>query len=206
MCAVEAGTTLNIQLFASPLRLLKRTYGFYLDQRFILFNAWFEWTVLGSKHRKYCVTDMAFECRSDLSAHVAQGRSCDVNSRVKHLKHIIVMISTSLMILFYENKPNSVHEWPWMASLSSASNGGRFYLFVTLHEDNRSMPLIKNFGIILEEVFPKNVWLTGKMLASVTPQWGAADAEIKVPSNENTELKRFPFKARRRYCQGFFPC
>ena len=24
---------------------------------------------------------------------------------------------------------------------------------------------------------------------------GAADAEIKVPSGENTELKRFPFKA-----------
>ena len=27
------------------------------------------------------------------------------------------------------------------------------------------------------------------------PQWGAADAEIKVPSGENTELKRSPFKA-----------
>ena len=44
------------------------------------------------------------------------------------------------------------------------------------------------------------------------PQWGAADAEIKVPSRENTELKRSPFKARNRsvyshtwyaYCQGF---
>ena len=28
-----------------------------------------------------------------------------------------------------------------------------------------------------------------------TPQWEAADAEIKVPSGENTELKRSPFKA-----------
>ena len=27
------------------------------------------------------------------------------------------------------------------------------------------------------------------------PQWGAADAEIKVPSGENTELKRSPLKA-----------
>ena len=27
------------------------------------------------------------------------------------------------------------------------------------------------------------------------PQWGAADAEIKVQSGENTELKRSPFKA-----------
>ena len=44
------------------------------------------------------------------------------------------------------------------------------------------------------------------------PQWGAADAEIKVPSGENTELKRSPFNAWNRsvyshtcyaYCQGF---
>ena len=27
-----------------------------------------------------------------------------------------------------------------------------------------------------------------------TPHWGAADAEIKVPSGENTELKRSPLK------------
>ena len=46
------------------------------------------------------------------------------------------------------------------------------------------------------------------------PQWGAADAEIKVPSDENTELKGSPFKAWSRsvyshtcyaYCQGFLP-
>ncbi|WP_419649261.1 hypothetical protein, partial [Thiolapillus sp.] len=49
----------------------------------------------------------------------------------------------------------------------------------------------------------------------ITPQWGAADAEIKVPSGENTELKRSPFHAWSRsvyshtcyaYCQGFLPC
>ena len=48
-----------------------------------------------------------------------------------------------------------------------------------------------------------------------TPQWGAADAEIKVPSGENTELKRPPFKAWSRsvyrhtcyaYCQVFLSC
>ena len=49
-----------------------------------------------------------------------------------------------------------------------------------------------------------------------SPQWGAADAEIKVPSGENTELKRSPFHAWSRsvyshtcytYCQGFlFSC
>ena len=49
----------------------------------------------------------------------------------------------------------------------------------------------------------------------LAPQWGAADAEIKVPSGENTELKRSPFQAWSRsvhshtcyaYCQGFLPC
>ena len=30
------------------------------------------------------------------------------------------------------------------------------------------------------------------------PQLAAVDAEIKVPSGENTELKRFPFKAWSR--------
>ena len=47
-----------------------------------------------------------------------------------------------------------------------------------------------------------------------TSQMGAADAEIKVPYGENTELKRSPFKAWSRsvyshtfyaYCQGFLP-
>ena len=47
------------------------------------------------------------------------------------------------------------------------------------------------------------------------PQWGAADAEIKVPSGENTELKLSLFKAWSRsvyshtcctYCQRSLPC
>ena len=46
------------------------------------------------------------------------------------------------------------------------------------------------------------------------PQWRAADAEIKVPSVENTELEGSPFKTWSRsvyshtcyaYCQGFLP-
>ena len=46
-------------------------------------------------------------------------------------------------------------------------------------------------------------------------QWGAADTEIKVPSVENTELKRgCPFKASvyiaihatLTHCQRFLPC
>ena len=56
---------------------------------------------------------------------------------------------------------------------------------------------------------------TSTTAAATAPQWGAADAEIKVPSGENTELKRSPFQAWNRsvhshtcyaYCQGFLPC
>ena len=48
-----------------------------------------------------------------------------------------------------------------------------------------------------------------------TPRWAATDAEIKVPSDENTELKGSPFKALSRsvycrtcyaYCQEFLSC
>ena len=56
--------------------------------------------------------------------------------------------------------------------------------------------------------------LSSSLLLPV-PQWGAADAEIKVPSDQNTELRGSPFKAWSRsvYChacyayyRGFLPC
>ena len=59
--------------------------------------------------------------------------------------------------------------------------------------------------------FPAISW----SFTSMKPQWGAADAEIKVPSGENRELKGTPFEALSRsvyshacyaYCQGFLPC
>ena len=49
---------------------------------------------------------------------------------------------------------------------------------------------------------------------SLTPQWGAAHAEIQVPSGENTELEGSPFEAWGRSvcghtcyanCHGFLP-
>ena len=62
--------------------------------------------------------------------------------------------------------------------------------------------------------------LTSSLLSSppsfrASPQYWAADAEIKVPFGENAELKRSPFKAWSRsvyshtsyaYCQEFLPC
>ena len=56
------------------------------------------------------------------------------------------------------------------------------------------------------------VCVTNYLSPETAPQWGAADAEIKVQSGENTELKRSPFKAWSKsvyshtcyaYCQGF---
>ena len=55
-------------------------------------------------------------------------------------------------------------------------------------------------------------WLS---FCTLTPQLRAEDAEIKVPSGENTELKRSPFKAWSSsvyshtccaYCQRFLAC
>ena len=70
----------------------------------------------------------------------------------------------------------------------------------------------------LHSSFPSTVRLwhsvpTGAPSA-VSPQWGVADAEIKVPSGENIELKRSPIKAWSRsvyshtcyaYCKDFLP-
>ena len=42
------------------------------------------------------------------------------------------------------------------------------------------------------------LWLVSHLFRPRTPQWGAVDAEIKVPSDENTELKGSPFKAWSR--------
>ena len=41
-----------------------------------------------------------------------------------------------------------------------------------------------------------------KRVITRAPQWAAADPEIKVPSSENTELKRSPFKALSRLFPG----
>ena len=63
------------------------------------------------------------------------------------------------------------------------------------------------FVYFLQLYCPNGIFSLGNSL-----QWGAADAEIKVSSGENAELKRSPFKAWSRsvysytcyaYCQGF---
>ena len=67
----------------------------------------------------------------------------------------------------------------------------------------------KRFCLLFWTVYSSTFFLL------IAPQWGAADTEIKVPSGENTELKRSPFKAWSRsiyshacyaYFLGFLPC
>ena len=90
---------------------------------------------------------------------------------------------------------------------------------ISFHKFSRQLPAFSlcSSSLISAFLVLSAVYLFMKVSFSpdITPQWGAADAEIKVPSGENTELKRSPFKAWSRsvyshtcyaYCQGFLPC
>ena len=83
-----------------------------------------------------------------------------------------------------------------------------WYCFVSLALSSVKTPVktdVKQDNLALS-LNPFNCWLF--------PQWEAADAEIKVPFDENTELKGSPFKTWSRsvychacyaYCQEFLP-
>ena len=76
----------------------------------------------------------------------------------------------------------------------------------------------KNVFVLIPTFLARPLWIWQcscvRLSSCFSPQWGAADAEIKVPSGENTELKRSPFKVWSRsvyshtcyaYCQEFLP-
>ena len=86
---------------------------------------------------------------------------------------------------------------PWPGSFSSPDRSGQ----------------VKAHRTLVETVY--QVYVVRYIFLPLPLQWGAADAEIEVPSGENTELKRSPFKAWSRsvyshacytYFQGFLPC
>ena len=81
------------------------------------------------------------------------------------------------------------------------------------HSNSWSEPAL--MGAVLATLSSLKTINHSQLLLFISPQWGAADAEIKVPSGENTELKRSPFKDWSRsvyshtcytYCQGFLSC
>ena len=82
------------------------------------------------------------------------------------------------------------------AAVSVVTDVRDFFLSCILFIISFYFFLVAHFNSVFGRIF-----LFGTFLSSVrsfflsSPQWGAADAEIKVPSGENTELKRSPFKA-----------
>ena len=112
----------------------------------------------------------------------------------------------TLVFVFYRWVVTSITLWPlngkvifflferWLTSLASLyehlkKNVLFCFLFLFLH-DHRTKAVCS---------FCLNIygWLAS-CYDRLTPQWGTAGAEIKVPSGENTELKRSPFKAWSR--------
>ena len=96
-----------------------------------------------------------------------------------------------------------------MSSRDSTVNFSRLHLqLLKQRELTEAQNVYWLTGMIGEDVLHDNFILI-QTFESI-PNWGAADAEIKVPSGETTELKRSPFKAWSRscyaYCQGFLPC
>ena len=82
--------------------------------------------------------------------------------------------------------------------------------FVLPMRNENRLPFIHHMALSLARSYCGSI-----VPSNFAPQWGTADAEIKVPPNENKELKRSPFKAWSRsvyshtcfvYCQGFLPC
>ena len=59
-------------------------------------------------------------------------------------------------------------------------------------------PATSPLHTVSEEVVKLQALISSILPPTTVPQWGAADAEIKVPSGENTDLKRSPFKAWSR--------
>ena len=87
-------------------------------------------------------------------------------------------------------------------------------MYIVIHT-NAVLPGLISALLVLSAIYLfMEVSLSLDIILCGSPQWGAADAEIKVPSGENAELKRSPFKAWMRsvyshtcyaYCQEFLP-
>ena len=68
-------------------------------------------------------------------------------------------------------------------------------MYIVIHT-NAVLPGLISALLVLSAIYLfMEVSLSLDIILCGSPQWGAADAEIKVPSGENTELKRSPCKA-----------
>ena len=106
--------------------------------------------------------------------------------------------------------------WQYQNSTAGSANSFRCLLIPAEHsmDDKRCVSeCLSTFYTVTDHFLGPFAYVHLHLSHSL--QWGAADAEIKVPSGENTELKRSPFIAWSRsvyshtcyaYCQGFLPC
>ena len=94
---------------------------------------------------------------------------------------------------------------------SQQQNGAEMMCCWGIRQEGRWMKNNRPWGLVC--LFGNCLFVC--LFICLFPQWRAADAEIKVPSDENTELKHSLFKARSRsvyshtcyaYCRGFRPC
>ena len=124
---------------------------------------------------------------------------CPVNSAAYHLMCQVNNVHYYMHVDLSSEQRASLHVWiVWRVNRATCQ-----YMKWT-----ELMHLVDRMHIITW------LWASTTMYYSTSPQWGAADAEIKIPSGEKTELKRSPFKAWSRsvyshtcyaYCQGFLP-
>ena len=92
--------------------------------------------------------------------------------RLPAVSHMILNCHRNIVFLSRGNNMADNGVWAHCSRLKAQNWGRRFLLYSIQSEYSASI---------------------------ILPQWGAADADIKVPSVENTELKGSPFTA---YCQG----
>ena len=105
--------------------------------------------------------------------------------------------------------------WPMLCRIKEPMrsawwlSSGWIKLHTMLHTGNTQLVVI-SINILQQKLYMDTLHGLPPFLAT-SPLWRAADAEIKVPSVENTELKGSPFKAWSRsvfihtcytYCQG----
>ena len=134
---------------------------------------------------------------------------------------------TTKIVIFWLYKP-LLWPWHWIQWTNSSAWHSGLWCWITIPDlvtkcsvvqkisSGQTFPAFWTFAVTLtlNAVIPF-FYRTLRLMMEYSPQWGAADTEIKIPPGENTKLKRSPFQAWSRsvyshtcyaYCQGVLPC
>ena len=137
------------------------------------------------------------------------GRSCinlrcgDLKPRtiLKYLISVFIACALSLWrcsVVSTLSKSATDMHGPWRLTHSGELRTQKLKSHLVRTQSLNVLPLKPGVGqhIAIHATLTARDFFLAYFYPSSPPQWGAADAEIKVPSGENTELKRSPFKAR----------